>query len=297
MVWQLDENGWPAPVSSVLVEAGPRRVTTLEDGRFVLSSLPDLEPLALSAEEGSGAYTLPILTTPLQTLDRELDLVLVPRLTIDVLEEGVVTESTLHELLLQATRNEVPLPPYDFFGWEDYPVKVWVWDYTAFQDPGGNPSEDVHYHEAFATGIDRWNAGAVGDRRLLEYVPVSPEFDPADDPDAVGVMIRLYDSPPPWSNFGEVGFVRPSNGSVGTAQPKVLLMQLRPTFLNQALADRIIAHELGHVLGLVHTRSEADLMHATSDLANGVPTEPELFVARYLRHASKDMKANWIVAP
>jgi hypothetical protein len=297
-VWQLDATGWPAPVGSVLVEAGPARVTTLEDGRFVLPNLPDLERLILSAEEGSGLYTLPILTSPLETVDRALDLVLVPRLTVDILDQGVVTESTLCEFLLQATYHKRDAPPYDFRPWPEYPVKVWVWDYSVPDsikvDPG---SDDVLYHEAFQTAIDRWNDGATGDQRLMELVPVSPDFDPTGDPNSIGVMVQLYDYPPPWPNLGEVNFVRPLGGGVGSADPQLLSVDLRPNFPTQSLAERVIAHELGHTLGLVHTMSESNLMHGTSDLAEGFPTPEELFVARFIRHGGKDMQANWISKP
>ena len=66
--------------------------------------------------------------------------------------------------------------PYDFHPWQHYPVKVWVWEYTS--PTGELPS----YHSALQRGIDLWNDGATGDRRLLEYVAVADSlFDPTQD--------------------------------------------------------------------------------------------------------------------
>lgn len=295
-VWQLDATGWPTPVSSALVVAGPARVTTIEDGRFVLPGLPDLEALVLTAEEGSGLYTLPIQTTPLETVDRNLDLVLVPRQNVDVLDRGVVSSATLREFLLQATLHERGLPPYEFHPWAEYPVKVWVWEY-AVPDSIKVGTEDSYYHEAFATAIDLWNDGAEGEQRLLEYVPVERDFDPTELEGVEGIMVRLYDTPPPWPNLGEARFERPAGGKVSLSTPELMSIYLRPNFLSQSLAERIIAHELGHVLGLIHTMSESNLMHVTADLADGVPTPEEIFVARYIRHGGPDMLTNWIIDP
>ena len=179
---ELDETGWPRGVGSALISAGPRRQTTDIDGRFVLAGLPAIDPLALRAEEGSGRYTLPILTTPLDTLDRDLDLLLVPRQRIDILSEGRVSESTLREFLLEATMTINPVFSPRFHPWPSYPIKVWVWEYVG--EGSGSPS----FHGAFARAIDLWNGGATGSERLLEYVAVDDSlFDPADVPGSVEI--------------------------------------------------------------------------------------------------------------
>jgi hypothetical protein len=285
---QLDENGWPRGVGSALISAGPQRQTTGLDGRFVLSGLPDVEPLVLRAEEGSGRYTLPILTTPLNTVDRELDLLLVPQQRVDILDEGVVSESTLREFLLDATLNSNPTFSPAFHPWPSYPVKVWVWEYV------GEGSEAPSFHGAFARAIDLWNDGATGGERLLEYVAVDDSlFDPANEPGSVGVYVRFY--PNGSSNLGEVNFVSPANGRVGAHDPKLLVIKLRRSLPTQTLVDRVVAHEIGHTIGLVHTPSETNLMHMASDLSQGIPTPEEIFVGRYIRHGGKDMLASWIL--
>ena len=287
-VQELDENGWPRGVGSALIVAGPQRQTTGIDGRFLLDGLPDVEPLTLRAEEGSGRYTLPILTTPLDPVDRELNLLLVPRQRVDILSEGVVSESTLREFLLAATANTNPDFSPEFHPWPSYPVKVWVWEHVG--EGSGSPS----FHGAFARAIDLWNGGATGNERLLEYVAVDDSlFDPANEPGSVGVYVRFY--PTGSVNLGEVGFVEPSNGRVGSTDPEILVVMLRRSLPTQELVDRVVAHELGHTIGLVHTPSESNLMHLTSDLAQGIPTPEEMFVARYIRHGGTDMLANWIL--
>jgi hypothetical protein len=285
---ELDENGWPRGVGSALISAGTKRQTTDIGGRFVLAGLPDVMPLALRAEEGSGRYTLPILTAPLETVDRELDLLLVPKQRIDILKDGVVSESTMREFLLVATLNNNPAFFPDFHPWPGYPIKVWVWEYV------GEGSEAPSFHGAFARAIDLWNDGATGDQRLLEFVAVDDSlFDPANEPGSVGVYVRLY--PNGSVNLGEVDFVSPANGRVAVHDPKILVVILRRSLPTQELVDRVVAHELGHAIGLVHTPSETNLMHMASGLAEGIPTPEELFVARYIRHGGRDMLANWIL--
>ncbi|RKZ11961.1 hypothetical protein DRQ53_10750 [bacterium] len=290
LVAQIDARGWPAGVGSVIYEAGPVKDTTVPGGLFLLSGLPDREPLALRVVEGSGDLFLPILSTPLEAVDRQLQLILVPKQNVTYRHnDGLVEDIPLVDFMFEALRRGRGIPPYDFHPWLRYPVPVYVWEFEGTAP--GNPL----YHEAYAEAIDRWNDGAEGDQQLLEYVAVSDSFfDPADGPDPYGVIVRLY--PAPSQNLGEVDYLLPSGGQIAEDDPQLLRVLLRRGLPSGAL-ERVITHELGHVLGLSHVLSTTALMHATSDLAQGIPSAEELYSARFLRHGGPDMQSNWIELP
>lgn len=288
---QLDASGWPVGVGSVLVEAGPIRRTTLEDGLFSLTGVPDRSPLPLRVVEGSGDYTLGVLSPPLNPVSRDFTIILIPKTNVSYLQEGgVVTDVPLVDFLREALGREHGVAPFDFHPWPRYPIPVYVWEFV------GTAPDAPSYHDAYAVAIDHWNAGATGDHRLFEYVAVDDSlFDPTKGPDPYGVMLRLYPSPGSM-NLGEADFVLPAGGEITEDDPQVMRVRLRRR-LQGGLVERIAAHELGHVLGLVHVGSESALMHATSNLAQGIPTPAELYVAQFLRHGGPDMESNWIVGP
>lgn len=294
VVAQLDPTGWPTGVGSVLVEVGPVRQTTLEDGLFSLGGIPDREPLPVRVVEGSGDFTLSILTTPLEPVTREVQYILIPKQNVSYRDmDGLVLDVPLVDFALEALRRDNGVPPYAFHPWPRYPVPVYVWEYQGTYD--GPAGEAPLYHEAYATAIDRWNDGATGDRQLLEYVAVDDSlFDITTQPDPYGVSVRLY--PGTSQNFGEVDFLIPSGGAIGEDDPQVMRLRLRRG-MPKDLLERVLTHELGHVLGLSHVGSYSALMHATSALAEGIPTDAERFTVNFLRHGGPDLQSNWIEQP
>ena len=275
------------PGNDVLVEArspvGSARASTASDGSFRIDPLADIGRWSMSVQEASGSRFYVIDLPSLVPRDRNLDLLLVPRGVVDIplpVNDWPAQMSRL-EFLRRMTGNPPEGGIFDrFVTWQSYPIPVYVHPYTFV-----SAEDTVLYHEAFATEIARWNAAAG--EPLLELIEVPTAPDPGTDPSLRGAF---YDPTLEFvsnSNLlGEVALERPP-AELFTVTPELMRVRLRSNFRTQEVAELIIGHELGHVLGLRHSGTLAHLMAGPPDPSlGGLPQEDEAFVARFLAHVA-----------
>lgn len=279
----LPWTGGPVPAAGVTLDPGPGGLVLPASGTFDLTVRSNGQQFL----RATGETLHPMAVGPLPRSDVRYELLMVPERTVTVVVDGIASELALVDYLRRLTDNDNSRDEDPFFhAWGRYPVKVWVWPYR------GTGTEQPSYDAAFRRAIDRWNGGATGEARLFEYVAVSDSvFDPSGDAGEEGVLVRLY--PMSSSNLGEVVFLRPVGGKVATTDPELLALKLRRGLPTQEVVDWVVAHELGHVLGLRHSPSPEDLMHAYANRAQGVPRDHERYVARFLRHVARDASSRW----
>jgi len=125
---------------------------------------------------------------------------------------------------------------------ERFPLSVWA-----------EPFNDAALDGAVRRALDDWNAVA----RDALGVPV---FVPAPTRDAAGITIAVQ--PPEASKL--MGFTELSTGGAGVIALPVRITVVAPAARGQTsretLLYQVVAHELGHALGLAHVRESRSLM-------------------------------------
>lgn len=297
----------PSRVSAgVVVEVGSLRGSSGFDGRFSITRIPDLVPRSLVLKEQTGATFYEIDTGPLPMENRDFELLLLPRgiVQLEGVSEltypgGVIERLDFLKLMRETELNGAVS---GFPTWQEYPVKVYV--HPHFQDARGEviqgrPGELVDYAAAFALAIEKWNDAAGAE--LLELVPIEVPLDPAQYANTNGVF---YDTSLTGSTsiLGRTEYVRPSTGMLYRDVPELEVVKLRSVFNFQDVADWVVTHELGHVLGLGHSPSRNHIMLATSSVTDQVrtPDPEEALLARLLRDLSlygRDVRVDWYTIP
>jgi hypothetical protein len=213
---------------------------------------------------------------------RDFEFLLVPRGVIDIV--GAVDpwsdQVSQMEFLRRMTGNDPNgVTPDDFVTWEEYPVTLYVHEYNFDSEV-----ELVSYGQAFRTARDRWNAAAG--EEILRVVSIPGPIDPATQPDLRGVIYDPSLEPSGQTlQLGEVSLVYPTGGNLFEDVPRLMVVALRSSFRTQEIADFIVAHELGHVLGLRHSGTSEHLMAPAPNLEQGgAPTSEEALVARFLKY-------------
>jgi hypothetical protein len=257
----------------ILIELGPHKVVTDQFGTFAFVGLPDLlrEPLSVAEESGVAYYEYRCVANwPALTQSVDVTLFVKDVVFIDDGNSGggFPDAVTSLEFARWMTHNaNVPTGnPQTVYKWQAYPVDVYAEPFV-FQGV-----ELVDYELAVQRAVAAWNA-KVGEEMLR--IVASP---PAIGVDCVAGGLSNG------SLLGETIQLAPAGGLFETI-PQRMEVRVRPNFSFQETADRIIAHELGHVLMLNHSPSDTHLMAAGAGANGGDwPHRDEAFVARLVRH-------------
>jgi hypothetical protein len=266
----------------ILIELGTNKVVTDQLGTFELLALPDLlrEPLVVAEESGVAYYEFrSVGTWPSVTQQVDVSLFVKDFVFIDDGNAGGGFPDFLSTLdylrLMSHNANKPAGTPQTIYRWENYPVEVYAAPYV-FQG-----LEPVDYELAVARAVAAWNERAG--EELLRLV---------SSPPAIGVDCKAGGLSHE-SLLGETVQLAPSGGIFETV-PQRMQVRVRANFNVQATADKVAAHELGHVLMLSHSPSKTHLMVTSAGVeGDDWPHRDEAFAARVIRHLAQrfDLRA------
>ena len=290
------------PLEGVVLSVGDRFVVTDAAGRFDMPALPDTGEVELRAVEQSGAQYYELHIEPLEPVNREFDLVMLQKGVVEIPDGDPAFLSRLEFLrIMTANTRMVDGQSYPFYGWDRdlYPVPVYVHPYVhdaSGQMIGEREGERVDYAAAFEAAVAAWNEAAG--EELMRVVRVDEPFDPQNPPPyGAYYSADITSSNPLGTNVLE----RPVGGLLFRASPQVIRIGLQAAFNFNDVALKVIVHELGHTLGMRHDSPappEHHLMVPTIRSNNrDTPHPEEALIARFLRHATGRIQAQWLVDP
>jgi hypothetical protein len=164
---------------------------------------------------------------------------------------------------------------------------------------GGTGARAMTLLDAFERGAELWNDAALyGEYRLLRTVTrpeadvvltwsdLPPVVDPSNCRVDIGRAVTTFCLRSDRQGL-EVFPLVPPDANRGPGSVKMLVTVLGSES-TPAAADRLVTHELGHVLGIAqHSLNPADLMHVTNSVA--APSRADAATAQILYHTPADL--------
>lgn len=282
-VWVLEPQLAYRPFPGALVDWNGIKAVTGPDGAFSLPNLADTLVLPILVQDGSGLDYYAMQVGPLAPVDQSVEVALLPRGFVEVQTSENLEQWTFYEWLVFMTnhRNTPDEAPMVLRRWETYPVPVYVEEYFH-----QGPEELVDYKAAYERGVQLWND--VAGFELLEIV---------DAPVEVGAEALAVPRAQLNTNLGLTSLIRPAGGLFNSF-PEFIRVRVIDNFNTQELADRVIAHELGHVLLLPHSPHAFHLMKDGAPVESlGEPSREEAFAARVVAQMPEGFVLNWIQDP
>jgi hypothetical protein len=285
-ITRLAEGGGVEGFPEVLAEVGDHRALSGSDGSYVIDDIPDLARKRLTLKpsrplEINSYYW--VVTDTLELKDQEFDALLfkpLPQVLIDPTNDQYI--NNLEFLYIMASKTPDGAAPPIIQRWESYPIPVRVDADSAETIAGENVT--VAMEGAIAT----WNTQAG--EQLLMPVTGKPSY---------GANFNVYvTTTSGGSILGEVRIVEPPDmHCLYRCIPQQVVVNLYSPETAD-LVDRVLVHELGHVLWMTHSPNTNHLMSAgvnsTSPL---VPDPAEVRMARLIAHIPNGTDLRWYKFP
>ncbi len=261
------------PLAQVQLQAQDQTVLTGADGVYRFEGLLDYLPSPLTIAPPASAPPLYSLSPTIESPhDRAVDYLLIPTRSVQLLLPEPEEWSFLRFL---KTLTAMDGGNCTIAHWEHYPVRVQRIDRVS---PNG-----VDYGSALERAVQLWNEAAG--RTLLETVAFAP---------AEGVVTSCELPLQGGAALGKVSVLEPLGAELYHTIPVLLHLALAEDFDSQSLADRVLLHELGHVLYLTHSPSVDHVMSAgvCSTSPNAIHPD-EAAVLRVLVELPNGTRMDW----
>ena len=272
-----------APLPGVLADLNGYRDITNAAGEFQLLNLPDLFEERLTVQYTAGQTYYAVRTTAFEPVDFSLDLVLFPRDFVVLRGQTPQDDSTLTLLtfLKRMTGKEFQ-PESPLYRWQDYPVEIYT---PPFTHTNPQTQEVVDYREAFLFAAAGWNERAG--QELIRIV---------DAPVAVGGEM-IPDLGTGQGAHGSVELLEPA-GILRSVTPRKVAVHMVNQLATQDFANRVAAHELGHVLLLQHSDAVDHIMNLGAPaVTGGRPHPDEGHLARLIAAIAQGTNLHWYTDP
>ncbi len=285
-VTRLADGGGVEGFPDVLAEVGDYKTLTESDGTYVLEDIPNLARKRLTLKPTHPLETYSyywVVTDTLKLVDQSFDALLfklAPLVPINIPRDTLITN--LDFLYLMTAKDSYAGDPQTIKRWQSYPIPVRV-DADSADTIAGQ-----HVTDAMEAAIATWNQEAG--EQLLQPVTGEPSY---------GANFTIYPGSPSGGGIlGEVQMVDPPDrGCLLRCIPQEVVVSTYSQ-LTDGLLDRILVHELGHVLWMTHSRNSNHVMSAgVTSSSSLVPYPEEVRMARLIAHIPNGTDLRWYKTP